>query len=116
MERSLFERLQRQRCPVKMLSVQYRMHPEIRQVVRQLIGPWKTLSLLLRFVIGLLVRGLTARWGVSVLVSLYCHLSSSFTMHVNDCYFNCWFSSPPHLVVHLPLCATDVGTMLDSSV
>ncbi|GAB4815852.1 hypothetical protein N2152v2_002898 [Parachlorella kessleri] len=31
MERSLFERLQRQGCPVKMLSVQYRMHPEIRQ-------------------------------------------------------------------------------------
>lgn len=32
MERSLFERLQLQGCPVKMLSVQYRMHPEIRQV------------------------------------------------------------------------------------
>lgn len=33
MERSLFERLQKQGCPVKMLSVQYRMHPEIRQVL-----------------------------------------------------------------------------------
>lgn len=32
MERSLFERLQKQGCPVKMLSVQYRMHPAIRQV------------------------------------------------------------------------------------
>ena len=31
LERSLFERLQRAGCPVKMLSVQYRMHPEIRQ-------------------------------------------------------------------------------------
>lgn len=37
MERSLFERLQRQGCPVKMLSVQYRMHPEIRQVGRLLV-------------------------------------------------------------------------------
>lgn len=32
MERSLFERLQQQGAPVKMLSVQYRMHPAIRQV------------------------------------------------------------------------------------
>jgi superfamily I DNA and/or RNA helicase len=32
MERSLFERLQQQGAPVKMLSVQYRMHPVIRQV------------------------------------------------------------------------------------
>lgn len=31
MERSLFERLQRGGCPVKMLSVQYRMHPLIRE-------------------------------------------------------------------------------------
>lgn len=31
LERSLFERLQRAGCPVKMLSVQYRMHPAIRQ-------------------------------------------------------------------------------------
>ncbi|KAL4419979.1 hypothetical protein ABPG75_007077 [Micractinium tetrahymenae] len=31
MERSLFERLQQQGAPVKMLSVQYRMHPAIRQ-------------------------------------------------------------------------------------
>ena len=30
MERSLFERLQQGGCPVKVLSVQYRMHPEIR--------------------------------------------------------------------------------------
>ena len=30
MERSLFERLQAQGCPVALLSVQYRMHPEIR--------------------------------------------------------------------------------------
>ena len=30
LERSLFERLQRGGCPVKVLSVQYRMHPEIR--------------------------------------------------------------------------------------
>ena len=30
MERSLFERLQRQGCPVKVLTVQYRMDPEIR--------------------------------------------------------------------------------------
>ena len=30
MERSLFERLQAQGCPVVMLQVQYRMHPEIR--------------------------------------------------------------------------------------
>lgn len=34
MERSLFERLQQQGAPVKMLSVQYRMHPAIRQVGR----------------------------------------------------------------------------------
>lgn len=34
MERSLFERLQQQGAPVKMLSVQYRMHPAIRQVRR----------------------------------------------------------------------------------
>lgn len=32
MERSLFERLQAQGAPVKMLSVQYRMHAAIRQV------------------------------------------------------------------------------------
>jgi senataxin len=31
LERSLFERLQRAGCPVKMLSVQYRMHPLIRE-------------------------------------------------------------------------------------
>lgn len=31
MERSLFERLQQAGCPVKMLSVQYRMHPSIRE-------------------------------------------------------------------------------------
>ena len=31
LERSLFERLQRAGCPVKLLSVQYRMHPTIRQ-------------------------------------------------------------------------------------
>ena len=31
MERSLFERLQSKGCPVALLSVQYRMHPEIRQ-------------------------------------------------------------------------------------
>ena len=31
LERSLFERLQRAGCPVRMLSVQYRMHPAIRQ-------------------------------------------------------------------------------------
>ncbi len=31
MERSLFERLQKQGCPVSLLSVQYRMHPSIRQ-------------------------------------------------------------------------------------
>ena len=31
MERSLFERLQIQGCPVILLSVQYRMHPEIRK-------------------------------------------------------------------------------------
>lgn len=31
LERSLFERLQRAGCPVKMLSVQYRMHPKIRE-------------------------------------------------------------------------------------
>ncbi len=31
LERSLFERLQRAGCPVKMLSVQYRMHPTIRE-------------------------------------------------------------------------------------
>lgn len=30
MERSLFERLQAQGCPAMMLTVQYRMHPEIR--------------------------------------------------------------------------------------
>ena len=30
MERSLFERLQAEGCPVALLSVQYRMHPEIR--------------------------------------------------------------------------------------
>lgn len=30
LERSLFERLQKGGCPVKVLSVQYRMHPEIR--------------------------------------------------------------------------------------
>ena len=30
LERSLFERLQRGGCPVKVLAVQYRMHPEIR--------------------------------------------------------------------------------------
>jgi senataxin len=30
MERSLFERLQAQGCPVVLLTVQYRMHPEIR--------------------------------------------------------------------------------------
>lgn len=30
MERSLFERLQMQGCPVVLLSMQYRMHPEIR--------------------------------------------------------------------------------------
>lgn len=30
LERSLFERLQVGGCPVKMLSVQYRMHPAIR--------------------------------------------------------------------------------------
>lgn len=30
MERSLFERLQAQGCPVVVLTVQYRMHPEIR--------------------------------------------------------------------------------------
>jgi len=30
MERSLFERLQSKGCPVALLSVQYRMHPEIR--------------------------------------------------------------------------------------
>lgn len=33
MERSLFERLQRCGAPVSMLSVQYRMHPAIRQVL-----------------------------------------------------------------------------------
>jgi len=31
MERSLFERLQSKGCPVALLSVQYRMHPEIRR-------------------------------------------------------------------------------------
>ena len=31
LERSLFERLQRAGCPVKLLSIQYRMHPTIRQ-------------------------------------------------------------------------------------
>jgi senataxin len=31
MERSLFERLQAKGCPVALLSVQYRMHPEIRR-------------------------------------------------------------------------------------
>lgn len=31
LERSLFERLQRAGCPVKMLSMQYRMHPAIRK-------------------------------------------------------------------------------------
>jgi len=31
MERSLFERLQANGCPVALLSVQYRMHPEIRK-------------------------------------------------------------------------------------
>lgn len=31
MERSLFERLQTKGCPVALLSVQYRMHPEIRR-------------------------------------------------------------------------------------
>jgi len=31
MERSLFERLQMKGCPVALLSVQYRMHPEIRR-------------------------------------------------------------------------------------
>eukprot|EP00192_Tetraselmis_astigmatica_P002163 CAMPEP_0117691478 /NCGR_PEP_ID=MMETSP0804-20121206/25743_1 /TAXON_ID=1074897 /ORGANISM="Tetraselmis astigmatica, Strain CCMP880" /LENGTH=1048 /DNA_ID=CAMNT_0005504717 /DNA_START=243 /DNA_END=3386 /DNA_ORIENTATION=+ len=31
MERSLFERMQQASCPVHMLMVQYRMHPEIRQ-------------------------------------------------------------------------------------
>ncbi len=31
MERSLFERLQANGCPVALLSVQYRMHPEIRR-------------------------------------------------------------------------------------
>jgi senataxin len=31
MERSLFERLQIEGCPVALLSVQYRMHPEIRK-------------------------------------------------------------------------------------
>lgn len=30
MERSLFERLQKKGCPVKLLTVQYRMDPEIR--------------------------------------------------------------------------------------
>ncbi|KAI8114303.1 hypothetical protein M9434_002429 [Picochlorum sp. BPE23] len=35
MERSLFERLQRQGCPVALLSVQYRMHPEIRKFPSQ---------------------------------------------------------------------------------
>lgn len=35
MERSLFERLQRQGCPVALLSVQYRMHPEIRRFPSQ---------------------------------------------------------------------------------
>jgi hypothetical protein len=31
MERSLFERLQMKGCPVALLSIQYRMHPEIRR-------------------------------------------------------------------------------------
>lgn len=31
MERSLFERLQQAGCPVKLLNLQYRMHPAIRQ-------------------------------------------------------------------------------------
>ncbi len=31
LERSLFERLQAAGCPCRMLSVQYRMHPAIRQ-------------------------------------------------------------------------------------
>lgn len=35
MERSLFERLQRKGCPVALLSVQYRMHPEIRRFPSQ---------------------------------------------------------------------------------
>ena len=35
MERSMFERFQRAGCPVTMLSVQYRMHPSIRQFPSQ---------------------------------------------------------------------------------
>ena len=35
MERSLFERLQTTGCPVALLSVQYRMHPEIRRFPSQ---------------------------------------------------------------------------------
>lgn len=34
-ERSLFERLQQAGCPVHMLRVQYRMHPDIRKFPSQ---------------------------------------------------------------------------------
>ena len=49
MERSMFERFQKAGCPVTMLSVQYRMHPFIRQFPsqhfynNQLIDGWVTL-------------------------------------------------------------------------
>jgi len=51
MERSMFERFQKAGCPVTMLSVQYRMHPFIRQFPsqhfynNQLIDGWVTLAL-----------------------------------------------------------------------
>ncbi len=51
MERSMFERFQKAGCPVTMLSVQYRMHPFIRQFPsqhfynNQLIDGWVTLGL-----------------------------------------------------------------------
>jgi len=50
MERSMFERFQKAGCPVTMLSVQYRMHPFIRQFPsqhfynNQLIDGWVTLT------------------------------------------------------------------------
>lgn len=51
MERSMFERFQKAGCPVTMLSVQYRMHPFIRQFPsqhfynNQLLDGWVTLVL-----------------------------------------------------------------------